>query len=191
MKNFLCLLLILALLPVCALAGETPAIELEGEWYMAMLYGYYVWPMAEAARSADEVPESLAEFLCLEAPGFAELTEDAVLIYELRDGGVLLALERREAEGWRCYPGAPGSPIVMLRFEGGKAVPVGMADALDYTFDGETLSLSFGGEAMTGAVVPYGADAFEMRFAEEERVEGINFGVPTVLFVRRSVTELE
>ena len=183
------LLMVVLFLPVCGMAEEPAAIDLEDEWYAVMLYSGYVWRLEGAARGMDELPEDLVELLELEEPGFLQLTEDAVLMYELREGSPLLAIQRRDGASWLCNPSMSGSQAVMLRFDDGKAFVEGLADGMDYTFEDGLLNLTFMGEALAGTVAPYGADAFELPFTEEEYINIAHFGGPSLLFVRRSAIE--
>lgn len=191
MRRFMIWLLTVALflLPACGMAEEPETIGMEGEWYAVMLYSRYVWPLERAACSKAELPEDLIDLLGLEEPGFLQLTEDAVLMYEWKDGVPLLAIQRSDGGSWICNPAMGGSQAVMLRFEDGKVFPEGLAESVEYTFVDGLLSLTFMGEELAGEVIPYGEEAFELPFTEEEYVNIAHFGVPRMLFVRRSAIE--
>ncbi|MCH5287603.1 MAG: hypothetical protein J1E43_09280 [Christensenellaceae bacterium] len=184
MKRLLFALLILALMPLTALAEEAPAVDLNGDWYIEPLYGSFFYPSQDAP---EEAPEGLRELLALNAPAILPLCDGAALLCELPEGGMpVLALIRWEDPCWNYYYSVG---VFAARFEDGRMIEPASGEAADYALEGSTLSLTFAGEELTGEIVPYGADAFELRYTDEEFVSYANFGVPSLLFVRRSLVD--
>lgn len=185
MKRLLALLMLLALLPLAwAAAEETPTVDLNGEWYVENLYSNFFYPSEE---EPGEAPEVLAELLGLEAPAILPLTDGAALLCELPENGKpVLALIRREGSCWNCYYSLS---VFEVRFEDGRMIDPASGEAADCALEDGVLSLTFAGQEVSGGIIPYGPDAFELRYTDEAFTSYANFGVPSIFFVRRSLVD--
>lgn len=201
MRKILCLLLVALLLPAAALAEES-VIDLNGDWYTVMLYPNHnrklsalsgelldiVEEMAANNRTWSETALMAKMELIATGSMILPLEEGVILGCEAQEGKIaVIALCFREENGWRAYF---NRYIHAYHYEGGYFTEPETGNGLFYGLDGDVLTVFQRPENLTGTITVYNEDVFEWHYEAEEYIEnGTNFGVPWMLFVRRSLVD--